>query len=99
MPAYDFTCDGCAQTVELVRPMAQAGAPAPCAVCAAPMRRVYDLNVGVIMRPEGYSLPHGHPDFWKGFNDPLPRSNDSLRGRAKRARPGPDHATYGKEES
>ena len=41
---YTFACDGCSQTVEVTRPMDQAGEPAHCEICTAPMRRVFDSH-------------------------------------------------------
>ncbi len=42
--------------------MAEAGLPAPCPVCLAPMRRIY-TPTGVIMRPSGYRLSPDDPRF------------------------------------
>lgn len=72
--------------------MAQAGEGHVCGGCAQPMRRLYDLNGAVIMRPWGYSLPPGHPEYWaKGFDDPLPRPNATFRGRGRNARVDNEH--------
>lgn len=38
---YEFICDGCSTAQEVERPMSQAGEPAHCPMCTAPMRRVY----------------------------------------------------------
>ena len=40
MPVYAFTCAGCG-AFELVRPMAEAAAPALCPACGAQARRVF----------------------------------------------------------
>lgn len=40
MPTYQFTCAACGP-FELVRPMAEAGAPARCPSCGATARRVF----------------------------------------------------------
>jgi putative FmdB family regulatory protein len=40
VPLYAFDCAGCGP-FELVRPMAEAGAPSTCPACGAPARRVY----------------------------------------------------------
>lgn len=39
---YSFRCDGCANDVEIDRPMKNAGDPAYCAICTAPMRRIFN---------------------------------------------------------
>jgi putative FmdB family regulatory protein len=40
MPVYAFTCVGCGP-FDLVRPMAEAGAPARCPGCGSDARRVF----------------------------------------------------------
>jgi predicted nucleic acid-binding Zn ribbon protein len=41
---YSFRCDGCAHEVDLDRPMDQAGEPAHCEMCTAPMRRLFNSH-------------------------------------------------------
>ncbi|MBM3151314.1 MAG: zinc ribbon domain-containing protein [Chloroflexi bacterium] len=33
MPIYEYTCEACEKTFEVLRPMSQADEPIPCAVC------------------------------------------------------------------
>jgi putative FmdB family regulatory protein len=40
VPLYAFICDGCG-AFEVLRPMAQAAAPAPCPACGRQARRVF----------------------------------------------------------
>ena len=42
MPTYGYDCTRCG-AFELVRPMAQAGAPATCPECGEPGRRVFGI--------------------------------------------------------
>lgn len=91
MPRYDFSCDQCGSVHEIKRPMAQASDPVHCPACAAPMVRIYDVDgTAIIMRPWGYATPYGHPDYWTGFDAPVPAKRDwqkSRIGRTKKADP------------
>jgi putative FmdB family regulatory protein len=40
MPVYEFTCQGCGP-FDLMRPMAESGAPADCPSCGATAARVF----------------------------------------------------------
>ncbi|MCC6629669.1 MAG: zinc ribbon domain-containing protein [Chloroflexi bacterium] len=91
-PHYDFACDECGQVREVTRRMADAGQLATCPTCAQPMRRLYDTSGPVIMRPVGFSRRGGDPDYWHGFNDPLPPPTTWRRGRHnQRVKPGPEY--------
>jgi len=74
--------------------MAQAGEPAACSDCGAEMRRVYGYS-RVIMRPWGYSLPQGHPDYWKGFEAPVPAPQSWQGGASKQTRESPQYEGSG----
>jgi putative FmdB family regulatory protein len=39
VPRYDYACPDCGARYERERPLAEAAAPAPCPVCAAPGER------------------------------------------------------------
>ena len=39
MPVYEYYCSGCGQDYELIRPVSQAGDPAPCLKCGNPGER------------------------------------------------------------
>ena len=39
MPLYEYYCAHCQQEFQLIRPVAQAGAPGECAVCGRPGQR------------------------------------------------------------
>jgi putative FmdB family regulatory protein len=51
MPVYAFTCAGCGP-FEVMRPMAEAGAPARCPGCGAGARRVFSPpGLAILARP------------------------------------------------
>ena len=69
MPTYDYACPACGARFERERPMAEAVAPLPCPVCAAPGQRVFTMPKLLFkadprdVRPvwhnhEGYSHAH-----------------------------------------
>lgn len=79
MPYYDFDCPEHGVT-EVKLGMAQAGDAAPCPECGVAMRRLYDTRGAIIMRPWGYSLPMGHPDYWRGYTAPVAEKLGWQRG-------------------
>jgi putative FmdB family regulatory protein len=51
MPVYSFTCAGCGP-FDVVRPMAEAGAPARCPACGSDARRVFSPpGLALMARP------------------------------------------------
>lgn len=75
MPRYDYRCDGCGATREVVKPMAQAGRAEFCRDCLIaafadgesapalrPMTRLF-AGLGFIMRPSGYNLKPGDAGY------------------------------------
>jgi len=75
--------------------MAEAGDPASCPDCGAPMRRLYDTTTPVIMRPWGYSLKPGEKGYWDGFDAPVPSPLTWQRGRGQKSEPGPQYDGVG----
>jgi len=56
MPLYAFRCAACGG-FELLRPMAQAAAPAPCPTCATEARRVFTPpGLALLARPARRAL-------------------------------------------
>jgi putative FmdB family regulatory protein len=86
MTTYTFACDEHGE-FDVSRSMADAGQPSSCPVCGATARRVFNPSC-VAIRPDGYNLPYGHPDYWSGFDDPVVRyrwqtGNPSRRDSSK----------------
>lgn len=69
MPLYEYSCLSCDTRFEARRSADEAGSPTSCPACGGTARRVYTAPP-VIFRPPGYSLPPGHPDYWKDFAAP-----------------------------
>jgi putative FmdB family regulatory protein len=40
MPIYEYWCSACGKEFEQLRPMSQAGEPAPCPTCGAPAEKL-----------------------------------------------------------
>ena len=92
MPTYTFVCDGCQTVHELRRRMADAGLPAACPDCGARMRRRFEVYIPIIFRPPGYALRPDDPDYWTGFDDPLPKRTEVQKAvRTRRSRDKDDH--------
>lgn len=65
MPIYEYHCPEHGQFMKHLKEPAD---PVPCDQCGEISKRVWGM-APVIFRPEGYSLPMDHPDFWKGVKD------------------------------
>ena len=52
MPAYDFRCTSCGNTVEISLPQGSTHED-PCSHCGAPMKRVF-TPVGVVFKGSGF---------------------------------------------
>jgi putative FmdB family regulatory protein len=79
---FEFECVGCGLFLEAPGRVGSPPPPPACPECGGHTRRVYS-SPGIIIRPWGYNLPPGHPDYFKFDED---RLEDEHRQAMRKAR-------------